>query len=88
MFYSETQSLLNFLRILNRLEVCVFSRAVKLESPCTVTTILKTKIRFLVSNLTTFAKCVSCKILAHSVAQYSETLSAQTLYYYYFGFSF
>jgi hypothetical protein len=25
---------LNFLRILNRLEVCVSARAVKLESPC------------------------------------------------------
>jgi hypothetical protein len=36
MFYSVTQSFLNFLRILNRLEVCVFARAVKLESPCTI----------------------------------------------------
>jgi hypothetical protein len=36
MFYSDTQSCLNFLRILNRLEVGVFARAVKLESPCTV----------------------------------------------------
>jgi hypothetical protein len=35
MFYSATQSFLNFLRILNRLEVCVFARAGKLESPCT-----------------------------------------------------
>jgi hypothetical protein len=35
MFFSNTQSLLNFLRILNRLEVGVFARAVKLESPCT-----------------------------------------------------
>jgi hypothetical protein len=35
MFYSDTQSGLNFLRILNRLEVGVFARAVKLESPCT-----------------------------------------------------
>jgi hypothetical protein len=35
MFYSVTQSFLNFLRILNRLEVCVFARAGKLESPCT-----------------------------------------------------
>jgi hypothetical protein len=35
MFYSVTQSFLNFLRILNRLEVCIFARAVKLESPCT-----------------------------------------------------
>jgi hypothetical protein len=35
MFYSDTQSFLNFLRILNRLEVGVFARAVKLESPCT-----------------------------------------------------
>jgi hypothetical protein len=34
MFYSATQSFLHFLRILNRLEVCVFARAVKLESPC------------------------------------------------------
>jgi hypothetical protein len=34
MFYSVTQSFLNFLRILNRLKVCVFARAVKLESPC------------------------------------------------------
>jgi hypothetical protein len=34
MFYSDTQSSLNFLRILNRLEVGVFTRAVKLESPC------------------------------------------------------
>jgi hypothetical protein len=33
MFYSVTQSFLNFLRILNRLEVYVFARAVKLESP-------------------------------------------------------
>jgi hypothetical protein len=32
MFYSVTQSFRNFLRILNRLEVCVFARAVKLES--------------------------------------------------------
>jgi hypothetical protein len=31
---SVTQSFLNFLRILNRLEVCVFARAVKLESSC------------------------------------------------------
>jgi hypothetical protein len=36
MFYSVTQSFLNFLRILNRLEVCVFARAVKLESPYTI----------------------------------------------------
>jgi hypothetical protein len=35
MFYSDTQSFLNFLRILNRLEVGVFARAVKLESPRT-----------------------------------------------------
>jgi hypothetical protein len=35
MFYTDTQSFLNFLRILNRLEVGVFARAVKLESPCT-----------------------------------------------------
>jgi hypothetical protein len=35
MFYRDTQSFLNFLRILNRLEVGVFARAVKLESPCT-----------------------------------------------------
>jgi hypothetical protein len=28
------QSFLNFLRILYRLEVCVFARTVKLESPC------------------------------------------------------
>jgi hypothetical protein len=34
MFYSVTQSFLNFLRI--RLEVCVFARAVKLKSPCTL----------------------------------------------------
>jgi hypothetical protein len=33
MFYSETQSFLNFLRILNRLEVGVFARAVKLTHP-------------------------------------------------------
>jgi hypothetical protein len=32
MFYSVTQSFLNFLRILNRVEVCV-ARVVKLESP-------------------------------------------------------
>jgi hypothetical protein len=37
MFYSVTQSFLNFLRILNRIEVRVFARAVKLESPCTST---------------------------------------------------
>jgi hypothetical protein len=36
MFYSETHSFLNFLRILNRLEVGVFARAVKLVSPGTV----------------------------------------------------
>jgi hypothetical protein len=35
MFYGETQSFLNFLRILNRLEVGVFARAVKLDSPST-----------------------------------------------------
>jgi hypothetical protein len=35
LFYSDTQSFLNFLRILNRLEVGVFDRAVKLESPRT-----------------------------------------------------
>jgi hypothetical protein len=35
MFYSDTQSFLNFLRILNRLEVGVFARVVKLELPCT-----------------------------------------------------
>jgi hypothetical protein len=34
MFYNVTQSLLNFLRILYLLEVCVFVQAVKLESPC------------------------------------------------------
>jgi hypothetical protein len=33
--YSDGQSFLNFLRILNRLEVGVLDRAVKLESPCT-----------------------------------------------------
>jgi hypothetical protein len=38
MFYSETQSLLNFLRILDRLEVGVFARAVKLDSPGIVPT--------------------------------------------------
>jgi hypothetical protein len=38
MFYSETQSFLNFLRILNRFEVGVFARAVKLDSPGTVPT--------------------------------------------------
>jgi hypothetical protein len=32
MFSSDTQS---FLRILNRLEVGVFARTVKLDSPCT-----------------------------------------------------
>jgi hypothetical protein len=31
MFYSDTQSFLNFLTILNRLEVGVFDRAVKLD---------------------------------------------------------
>jgi hypothetical protein len=31
MFYSDTQSFLIFLRILNRLEAGVFARAVKLE---------------------------------------------------------
>jgi hypothetical protein len=36
MFYSDSQSFLNFLRILNRSEVGVFARAIKLESPCTV----------------------------------------------------
>jgi hypothetical protein len=36
MFYSDTQLFLNFLRILNRLEVDVFARAVKFESPCTL----------------------------------------------------
>jgi hypothetical protein len=35
MFYSDTQLFLNFLRILNRLELGVFARAVKLESTCT-----------------------------------------------------
>jgi hypothetical protein len=35
MFYNNAQSFLNFLRILNRLEVGVFARTVKLESPCT-----------------------------------------------------
>jgi hypothetical protein len=34
--YSNRQSFLNFLRILNRLEVSVYDRAVKLESPCTM----------------------------------------------------
>jgi hypothetical protein len=38
MFYSETQSFLNFLRILDRLEVGVFARAVKLDSPGAVPT--------------------------------------------------
>jgi hypothetical protein len=38
MFYSETQSFLNFLRILDRLEMGVFARAVKLDSPGTVPT--------------------------------------------------
>jgi hypothetical protein len=33
MFYSDTQSFLNFLRIVNRLEVGVFAQAVKLHSP-------------------------------------------------------
>jgi hypothetical protein len=36
MFYSDSQLFLNFLRILNRSEVGVFARAIKLESPCTV----------------------------------------------------
>jgi hypothetical protein len=40
MFYSVTQSFLNFLRILNLLKVCVFARAVKLESPCTYVIII------------------------------------------------
>jgi hypothetical protein len=31
MFYSDIQSFLNFLRILNRLEVGVFAQVVKLE---------------------------------------------------------
>jgi hypothetical protein len=43
MFYSITQSFLNFLRILNRLEVCVFARAIKLESPCTYTVYSRVK---------------------------------------------
>jgi hypothetical protein len=34
MFYSDTQSFLNFLTILNRLEVGVFDRAVKFHSSC------------------------------------------------------
>ncbi|CAH1380693.1 unnamed protein product [Tenebrio molitor] len=38
MFYSETQLFLNFLRILDRLEVGVFARAVKLDSYGTVPT--------------------------------------------------
>jgi hypothetical protein len=33
---------LNFLRILNRLEVAVFDRVVKLESPCIVNQAIKT----------------------------------------------
>jgi hypothetical protein len=33
MFYSETKSFLNFLRILHRLEVGVFARTIKLDSP-------------------------------------------------------
>jgi hypothetical protein len=35
MFYNDTQPFLNFLTILSRLEVGVFDRAVKLDSPCT-----------------------------------------------------
>jgi hypothetical protein len=46
MFYSDTQSFLNFLRILNRLEVVVFARAVKLESPCISCFIKRTPMRF------------------------------------------
>jgi hypothetical protein len=34
MFYSDTQSFLNFLTILNRLEVGVFARAGKFYSTC------------------------------------------------------
>jgi hypothetical protein len=35
MFYSDSQSFLNFLTIFNRLEVGVFDRAVKRDSPGT-----------------------------------------------------
>jgi hypothetical protein len=35
-FYRDEQSFLNFLRILNRLEVGVFDWAVKFESPCII----------------------------------------------------
>jgi hypothetical protein len=37
LIYSDTQSFLKFLRILDQLEMGVFNRAVELKSPCTYT---------------------------------------------------
>jgi hypothetical protein len=42
MFYSDTQSFLNFLTNLNRLEVGVFDRAVKLNTPGIFTVVYTT----------------------------------------------